>query len=96
MAFGTMSAGLLGSSSHRSPEPAVLFYATDNAEAGQVVAKLVAAAGFSPFDVGGIDQSIRIEVGGDLHELGELGRLVSLSEAEQLLGVHAVRELGRR
>jgi predicted dinucleotide-binding enzyme len=30
MAFGTMSADLLRSSSHRSPEPAVLFYATDD------------------------------------------------------------------
>ena len=30
MAFGTMSANLLESSANRSPEPAVLFYATDD------------------------------------------------------------------
>jgi 8-hydroxy-5-deazaflavin:NADPH oxidoreductase len=45
----------------------VLFYATDFA-AGRVVETLITASGFSPLRVGGIDQSIRIEVGGDLHE----------------------------
>jgi hypothetical protein len=34
---------------------------------------------------GGIDQSIRIEVGGDLHEFGKLGKLVSAKEAESLV-----------
>ena len=34
--------------------------------------------------VGGADQSIRIEVGGDLHEFGKLGKLVSVKEAEEL------------
>jgi len=51
---------------YRSPERAVLFYATDYPEAGRAVAKLITASGFSPVSVGGIDQSIRIEVGGDL------------------------------
>jgi predicted dinucleotide-binding enzyme len=53
---------------NRSPERAALFYATDYPEAGRAVAKLITASGFSPVSVGGIDQSIRIEVGGDLHE----------------------------
>jgi 8-hydroxy-5-deazaflavin:NADPH oxidoreductase len=35
-------------------------------------------------NVGGIDKSIRIEVGGDLHEFGKLGKLVSTKEAEAL------------
>jgi hypothetical protein len=43
------------------------------------------AEGFSPVSVGGVDQSIRIEVGGDLHEFGKLGKLVSAKEAEALV-----------
>ena len=84
-AFGTLSAQSLGAGVNRSPERAVLFYATDYPEAGQTVANLITASGFSPVRVGGADQSIRIEVGGDLHEFGELGRLVSAKEAEALV-----------
>jgi len=65
-AFGTLSAQSLRTAVNRSPERAVLFYATDYPEAGRAVAKLITASGFSPVSVGGIDQSIRIEVGGDL------------------------------
>jgi hypothetical protein len=36
-------------------------------------------------NIGGIDQSIRIEVGGDLHEFGKLGRPVSAAEAKALV-----------
>jgi predicted dinucleotide-binding enzyme len=95
-AFGTLGAQSLASGANRAPEPAVLFYATDYPEAGRAVAKLIAASGFSPFDVGGIDQSIRIEVGGDLHEFGKLGKLVSATEAEQLLGGQVRRAGGKR
>jgi hypothetical protein len=35
--------------------------------------------------VGGIDKSIRIEVGGDLHEFGKLGKLVSAKDAKSLI-----------
>lgn len=84
-AFGTLSADSLGSATNRSPEKAVLFYATDYPEAGRVVAALIAASGFAPISVGGISQSIRIEVGGDLHEFGKLGRLVSAPEAKKLI-----------
>jgi hypothetical protein len=35
--------------------------------------------------VGGIKDSIRIEVSGDLHEFGKLGKLVSAKEAGALL-----------
>jgi hypothetical protein len=48
-------------------------------------AKLITASGFSPVSVGGVDQSIRIEVGGDLHEFGKLEKLVSAKEAEALV-----------
>ena len=84
-AFGTLTAGSLASGANRSPDRAVLFYATDYSEAGRAVAKLITASGFAPVSVGGIDKSIRIEVGGDLHEMGKLGKLVSAKEAESLV-----------
>ena len=39
------------------------------------------AGGYDPVRVGGLDQSIRIEMFGDLHEYGSLGRVVTKSEA---------------
>jgi predicted dinucleotide-binding enzyme len=84
-AFGTVSAESLGSAANRKPERAVLFYATDFPEAGRAVSRLIAASGFAPVTVGGIDKSIRIEVFGDLHEFGKLGKLVSIKEAEAAL-----------
>ncbi|MFD1556646.1 NADPH-dependent F420 reductase [Paraburkholderia silviterrae] len=84
-AFGTLGAESLEAAANRSPERAVLFYAADDPEAGEIVARLIAASGFSPVSVGRIDQSLRIEVGGDLHEFGELGKLVSAKEAESLV-----------
>jgi len=84
-AFGTLGAESLGSAVRRAPEPAVLFYATDHPPAGKAVAELISASGFAPMSVGGIDQSIRIEVGGDLHEFGKLGRLLSAKEAQALV-----------
>ncbi len=69
MAFGSMSADLLESSSNRSPEPAVLFYATDDDRASVGVERLIRTAGFEPVKIGGTEQSGRLEVGGDLHDL---------------------------
>jgi 8-hydroxy-5-deazaflavin:NADPH oxidoreductase len=63
----------------------LLFFASDYPEAGRAVAKLITASGFSPVSVGGVKNSIRIEVGGDLHEFGKLGKLVSVKEAESLI-----------
>jgi predicted dinucleotide-binding enzyme len=86
-AFGTLSAESLASASRRAPVRAVLFYATDDAGAGEAVARLITAAGFDPVKVGGADQSIRIEVGGDLAQFGGLnGKLVTAAEAEALIG----------
>lgn len=84
-AFGTLGAESLGSGTNRSPERDVMFYATNHPEAGRAVARLITASGFSPVSVGGIDQSIRIEVGGDLHEFGKLGKMVSAKEAASLI-----------
>ncbi len=81
MAFGTMSADLFESASNRSPEPAVLFYATDDDRAGEEVERLIRTAGFEPVKVGGIQQSGRLEVGGDLHDL-----VVGPAEARSLIG----------
>jgi predicted dinucleotide-binding enzyme len=81
-AFGSVSADSLASDANRKPEPAVLFYATEFPEAGRAVARLITASGFAPMSVGGVESSIRIEVFGDLHEFGKLGRLVSVKEAE--------------
>src|SRR3984957_9502703 len=41
MAFGTLSADLFESSSNRSPDPAVLFYVTDDDRAGKQVERLI-------------------------------------------------------
>ena len=84
-AFGSLSAGSLEAAAHRKPTPAVLFYATDYPEAGRVVAKLVTRSGFAPVNVGGLDQSVRIEAFGELSEYGKLGRLVTRREAEAIL-----------
>jgi hypothetical protein len=81
MAFGTLSADLFESSSHRSPEPAVLFYVADDDRAGKGAERLIRTAGFEPVKVGGIGQSSRLEVGGDLHDL-----VVGPAEARSLIG----------
>jgi predicted dinucleotide-binding enzyme len=80
MAFGTLPADLFESASTRSPEPAVLFYASDDDRAGQEVGRLIRTAGFEPVRAGGIGQSGRLEVGGDLH-----GLAVGLAEARSLI-----------
>jgi 8-hydroxy-5-deazaflavin:NADPH oxidoreductase len=80
MAFGSMSADLLEGSSNRSPEPAVLFYVTDDDSGSEEVQRLIRTAGFEPMNVGGVEQSGRLEVGGDLHDL-----VVGPREARSLL-----------
>jgi 8-hydroxy-5-deazaflavin:NADPH oxidoreductase len=84
-AFGTLAAPSLKSGARRTPEPNVLFYASDDRNAGNAVAELIKASGFAPVRVGGIDQSIRIEVFGDLSEFGKVGRLVTAKEAAALV-----------
>ena len=80
-AFGTLSAPTLSAAARREPERAVEFYAADDAAAGDLVAELIRTGGYEPVRVGGLDQSIRIEMFGDLHEYGALGRAVTKSEA---------------
>jgi len=80
-AFGTLSAPTLSAAARQEPERAVLFYAADDNAAGDLVADLIRAGGYEPVRVGGLDQSIRIEMFGDLHEYGALGRAVTKTEA---------------
>mgnify|MGYP000650324962 CR=1 FL=1 len=81
-AFGTLGVGSLLSQAFNKPEKKVLFYASDSTNSNQQIEALIISSGFVPFHVGGIDQSIRIEVFGDLHEFGALGTTVTLVEAK--------------
>jgi predicted dinucleotide-binding enzyme len=84
-AFGSLSANTLASTARQEPERTVLFYAADDEAAGELVADLIRVSGYEPVRVGGLDQAIRIEVFGDLHEFGALGRAVTKSEALKAL-----------
>ena len=80
-AFGTLAADSLASSANREPR-AVLFYATDDDEAAATAERLIHAAGFDPFKVGGLADAIRIEMpGGDLHQAGLNGAILDLDQA---------------
>ena len=86
-AFGTLSAGSLQNGSNREPARAVLFYATDDDQAQAAIERLISAAGFDPVKAGGVDAAIRIEMYGDLHDLGGLkGRLLDVEEARATVG----------
>jgi hypothetical protein len=80
MAFGTLPADLLESSSNQSPRRAVLFYATDDDRAEQPVERLIRVAGFEPVKAGGLDQSTRLELDGDLHAV-----VVTAAKARSLI-----------
>jgi 8-hydroxy-5-deazaflavin:NADPH oxidoreductase len=80
-AFGTLGAGSLAAAAYKSPEKAVLFYAADDTTVDDKVEEFIHDNGFDAVKVGGLDQSIRIEVFGDLHEFGALGKVVTASEA---------------
>ena len=82
MAFGSMSADLFVSSSNRSPEKVVMFYVTDDDHAGEAAEQLMRTAGFEPVKVGGLEQTGRLEVGGDLHDL-----VVGAAEAQMLVAL---------
>lgn len=82
-ALGTLGAGSLASAAFQKPEAAVAFYATDDTSINTKIEELIKDNGFDPVHVGGIDQSIRIEVFGKLHEFGALGKAVTKSELKQ-------------
>lgn len=84
-AFGTLGAGSLSGEAFAEPERKVLFYASDSTNSNKQIEELITDSGFKPFHIGGINQSIRIEVFGDLHEFGALGKTVTLEEAKNVL-----------
>jgi predicted dinucleotide-binding enzyme len=85
-AFGTVAADKLANAANRTPDRAVLFYATDDDMAAREAERLISAAGFEPVKAGGLDQALRIEMFGDLHDFGGLGgKLVTVAEARALL-----------
>jgi len=81
--LGTLSAASLANTSFQQPEQAVLFYATDDSSINVAIEELIHDSGFDAVRVGSIDQSIRIEVFGELHEYGALGKTVTLKEAKE-------------
>lgn len=81
-AFGTLGAGSLAGAAFQTPEKSVLFYAADDTTVDNTVEQLIQDSGFDAVKVGGLDQSIRIEVFGDLHEFGALGKAVNATEAK--------------
>ncbi len=81
-ALGTLGAASLNAAAFQKPEQAVLFYATDDDSINGEIEQLIQDNGFEPLRIGGLSQSIRIEVFGDLHEFGALGKTVTTSEAK--------------
>ena len=84
-ALGTLGVASIAGAAFQKPAN-VLFYATDDTSINTVIEELIRDNGFEPVQVGGIDQSIRIEVFGDLHEFGALGKTVTVAEAKEKLG----------
>jgi predicted dinucleotide-binding enzyme len=83
-ALGTLAVASLSKAAFQQPDKAVLFYATDDTSINSDIEQVIRDNGFEAVYIGGIDQSIRLEVFGDLHEFGALGRIVTLNEAKQL------------
>jgi len=77
----TLGAASLASSAYQSPEKSVLFYASDDITVDAEVEQLIQDNGYDAVKIGGLDKSIRIEVFGDLHEFGALGKTVTVTEA---------------
>jgi 8-hydroxy-5-deazaflavin:NADPH oxidoreductase len=89
-AFGTLGAEARASSANRTPQRAVLFYATDDEGAAGTVERLISTAGFDPVKAGGLSDAGRIEVSGDLHQYGGLnGNVVDAEEARAAVAVAA-------
>ena len=81
-ALGSLGAASLANTAFQQPDRAVLFYASDDSSINNKIEELIRDSGFEPVSLGGLDKSIRIEVFGDLHEFGALGKAVTLAEAK--------------
>lgn len=78
-ALGSLGAGSLAGAAFQNPTK-VLFYATDEKNVTSTIEELIRDNGFDPVNIGGIDQSIRMEVFGELHEFGALGKPITREE----------------
>jgi predicted dinucleotide-binding enzyme len=84
-ALGTLGAASLANAAFGQPEKNVEFYATDDTSINAQIEDLIRDNGFEPVRLGGLDNSIRIEVFGELHEFGALGKPVTLSELNKVV-----------
>ena len=85
-ALGTLGVASLANAAFQKPAN-VLFYATDDSSINTDIEQLIRDNGFEPVRIGDIDQSIRIEVFGDLHEFGALGKTITIEEAKEKLNL---------
>lgn len=83
-ALGTLGVASLAKAAFQTPAN-VLFHANDDTSIDEDIEQLIRDNGFAPVRVGGIDQSIRIEVFGDLHEFGALGKPITKNEVTHLI-----------
>ena len=81
-ALGSLGAGSLAAEAFKNPGK-VLFYASDDTSVNSTVEALIKDNGFEPVNLGGIDQSIKMEVFGELHEFGALGKAVTLADLKE-------------
>jgi 8-hydroxy-5-deazaflavin:NADPH oxidoreductase len=81
-AFGTLGAGSLLGEAFSQPEQKVLFYASDNTNSNPMIEELIHSSGFDAWHIGGLDKAIQIEVFGELHQFGALGKTVTLAEVK--------------
>jgi predicted dinucleotide-binding enzyme len=79
-ALGTLGAASLEQAAFNDPRK-VQFYATDDISINAEIESLIRDNGYEPLRIGGLDQSITIEVFGNLHEFGALGKAVTRAEA---------------
>ena len=84
-ALGSLGAGSLATAAYQKPESATLFYATDDSTINKHIEELITDNGFAPVRIGDLSKSIRMEVFGDLHEFGALGKTVTEAEAKEKL-----------
>lgn len=83
-ALGSLGAGSLAAEAFKNPGK-VLFYASDDKSVNSAVETLIKDNGFEPVNIGGIEQSIKMEVFGELHEFGALGKAVTKAELKQVV-----------
>lgn len=83
-ALGTLGVGSLSAVAFQQPLN-VLFYATDDRTIDAAIEDLITDSGFQALRVGELSDSIRIEVFGELHEFGALGKPVQLAQAQEKL-----------